>query len=207
MTLLEARRMLEHSLRNAGIESPEAEARWMLEHLFLITSKSNEHDNKFQQGGFSPLPTVNVEINAEQLELLNQWLERRSKREPLQHILGVAPFYGLELAVNSNALIPRPETERLVELVLQAIKPLRSPKILDVSTGSGAIALAIKHERPDAIVMASDISPNALDVAKQNAEKYNLHVVWLESDYYTIQTFKPLQKPVMSSSLISPICP
>jgi release factor glutamine methyltransferase len=182
MTLLEARQMLDQSLRSAGIESAEAEARWLLEHLLLITSNQTQTSKTFQQGGFSPLQTVKIEINSEQLELLNQWTERRIKREPLQHILGVAPFYGLELSVTPDVLIPRPETERLAELVLESVKSLKAPKILDVGTGSGAIALAIKHERPDAMVMATDISAKALDIAKQNAKKYKLDVMWLESN-------------------------
>jgi release factor glutamine methyltransferase len=213
VTFSEARRTLEQALSDAGIESARAEARWLLEHLFFVTLESGRNDNTFQQGfrggksintksandttgfstsNFSPLQKVNIEINAEQLELLNQWLERRVKREPLQHILGVAPFYGLELAVSPDVLIPRPETELLVELVLKAIKPLPRATILDVGTGSGAIALAIKHERPDAAVMATDISAKALAVARQNAEKYKLDVSWLESDLLKnpqVQTF------------------
>jgi release factor glutamine methyltransferase len=199
MTLLEARQRLEQTLKDAGIESAKAEATWLLEHLFFVTSKPTEHSVKSQQGfragnsintkstndstgvsssNFSPLQRVNAEITAEQFEVLNQWLERRLKREPLQHILGVAPFYGLELTVSADVLIPRPETELLAELVLKAVKHVPQPKILEVGTGSGAIALAIKHERPDAFV----ISTKALAVAKHNAEKYNLAVSFLESD-------------------------
>jgi release factor glutamine methyltransferase len=192
MTLLEARKWLEQSLRTAGIESAKAEARWMLEHLLKTTANPTQTHIASQQGGFSPLPNVSIEIKAEHLELLNQWTQRRVQREPLQHILGIAPFYGLELSVNSNVLIPRPETERLVELVLETIKPIKNPRVLEVGTGSGAIGLAIKHERPDAVVMATDISTKALNVAKQNAEKYELDVVWLESDllqHPEVQTF------------------
>jgi release factor glutamine methyltransferase len=195
MTLLEARQMLEQSLHSAGIESAEAEARWLLEHLLLITSNQTQTDNTFQQGGFSPLQTVKIEtyhLTQEQQTLLGQWLERRTRREPLQHILGVAPFYGLELSVTPDVLIPRPETERLVELVLESVKLLKNPKVLDVGTGSGAIALAIKHERPDAVVVATDISAKAVAVAKQNAEKYKLDVTLLESNLLQnpdVQTF------------------
>ncbi len=185
MTISEARNWLEQTLTSAGIESAKAEARWLLEHLFVTTSHNlttSHNRSDLQQGGFSPLLIVNVELNPEQLELLQQWTQRRVKREPLQHILGVAPFYGLELVVNPNVLIPRPETERLVEIILEHIKRLELPKILDVGTGSGAITLALKHEHPDAVVMASDISAKALEVAKQNAAKYGLEIMWKESD-------------------------
>lgn len=204
MTFLEAKQWLEQTLTDAGIESASAEARWMLEHLFSVTlqqgfqggkSKNTEVANDpkgFSTLNFSPLQNVSLEINGEQRELLNNWAQRRSNREPLQHILGVAPFYGLGLIVNKDVLIPRPETERLVEIVLEHIKGFTNPRILDVGTGSGAIALAIKHERPDAVVMASDISTKALEVAKQNAEKYGLEVSWQGSDLLgspDVQTF------------------
>jgi release factor glutamine methyltransferase len=181
VTLLEARQRLEQTLKEAGIESAAAEARWLLEHLFLTTNQIAT-PQILQQGGFSPLQKVNFELDAEQLEFLNEWLERRVQREPLQHILGVAPFYGLELTVSADVLIPRPETELLAELVLKAVKHVPQPKILEVGTGSGAIALAIKQERPDAFVIATDISTKALMIAKHNAEKYNLAVSFLESD-------------------------
>ncbi len=189
MTISEARHWLEKTLANAGIESAKAEAKWLLEQLFS-TSERTGNVNDLQQGGPEhgrmgiPLQTVRVEtkLTEAQKSLVANWLQRRIKREPLQHILGIAPFYGLELIVNSNVLIPRPETERLVEIVLENIKTISSPKVLDVGTGSGAIALALKHERPDAEAMAVDISKKALAVAKQNAEKYRLDIAWLESN-------------------------
>ncbi|MGL4612262.1 MAG: peptide chain release factor N(5)-glutamine methyltransferase [Trueperaceae bacterium] len=179
MNRTQLQRHLEQRLRDAGIESATAEARWLLEHVLSVTT---EHTIKNQQGGFSPLQNLNIEISAAHLELLELWTQRRLKREPLQHILGVAPFYGLELQVTPDVLVPRPETERLVELVLEYVKPLQKPKILDIGTGSGAIAVAIKHERPNANVIASDISSKALAIAKENAKKYDLEVTWLESD-------------------------
>jgi release factor glutamine methyltransferase len=192
MTVSEARHWLEQTLSGAGIESANAEARWLLEHLFVTTLAQDKSTPTFQQGGYLerksngiPLLTVSFEphqLTQEQKTILTSWLERRTKREPLQHILGIAPFYGLELFVTPDVLIPRPETERLVEIVLESIKHLTKPRVLDIGTGSGAIALTIKHERPDVFIMATDISANALAVAKQNAEKYGLDVTFLESD-------------------------
>lgn len=108
-------------------------------------------------------------------------LQRRVMREPVQHIIGTAPFYGLELAVSSTVLIPRPETERLVELVLEHL-PLGPVTVLDVGTGSGAVALAIKAERPDAEVWATDVDPDALAVAQANAKSLGLAVEFRLSD-------------------------
>jgi release factor glutamine methyltransferase len=105
----------------------------------------------------------------------NRFLEmaaRRAAGEPIAYILGHKEFYGLELTVNSAVLIPRPETELLVDLALD-----RNPaSVLDVGTGSGAIALAIKRHRPDARVVATDASAAALEVARRNAARFNLEV-------------------------------
>jgi release factor glutamine methyltransferase len=105
----------------------------------------------------------------------NQFQEmtaRRAAGEPIAYILGHKEFYGLELTVNSAVLIPRPETELLVDLALD-----RNPaSVLDVGTGSGAIALAIKRHRPDARVVATDASAAALEVARRNAARFNLEV-------------------------------
>lgn len=99
---------------------------------------------------------------------LDAWVARRAAGEPLQHLLGVASFWGLELRAGPAALVPRPETERLVELALDALRPLRAPVVLDVGTGSGAIAVAIARERPDAEVWATDVDPDALALAAAN---------------------------------------
>ena len=123
---------------------------------------------------------------------LQRWLERRLAREPLQHITGTAHFYGLELSVSPDVLIPRPETERLVELALTELRGQPSPRVLDVGTGSGAVALAILHERPDAVVLASDISAAALRLACSNAERCGLELSVCRSDLLgaaRVQTF------------------
>ena len=111
-------------------------------------------------------------------------MERRSRREPVAYILGRWGFRGLDLAVDRRVLIPRPETEELVDVCLEFLMtvPVSVPAVLDVGTGSGAIALAIAEELPAALVAAADISPAALDLARANGADLGLDVEWLESD-------------------------
>ncbi len=124
---------------------------------------------------------------AERLALL---VEKRAARVPLQHILGSADFYGLELAVDGRVLVPRPETERLVELVLHELARQTmthfagsTPQlVIDVGTGSGAVALAVKAERPDTQVWGTDVSDDALAVARGNAARLGLDVGFMRSD-------------------------
>lgn len=97
-------------------------------------------------------------------------VERRLVGEPIQYITGEAEFYGLPFHVSRDVLIPRPETELLVEKALSLAPLFRTPRILDVGTGSGAIAIALAHEWPDATVTAIDLSASALEVARRNAE-------------------------------------
>lgn len=101
-------------------------------------------------------------------------VKRRAAGEPNQYITGEAEFYRLPLVVNRDVLIPRPETEQLVEKAIEAASCFPGPRILDVGTGSGAIALALAHELPDAIVTATEISERALSTAGQNADRLGL---------------------------------
>jgi len=111
-------------------------------------------------------------LDREVAELFQQYVERRKRGEPVAYILGRQEFYGLELAVNPAVLIPRPETELLVDLALQ----LDFSSVVDLGTGSGAIALAIKRQRPNARVVATDSSAAALVVARRNAVKHGLEM-------------------------------
>ncbi|WP_353192798.1 peptide chain release factor N(5)-glutamine methyltransferase [Pandoraea pnomenusa] len=111
---------------------------------------------------------------------------RRVAGEPIAYLTGTREFFGLTLTVSPSVLIPRPETELLVELALARIEGRQSPRVLDLGTGSGAIALAIAHSRPDAQVTALDRSTDALAVAQANARQLGLdgRVQFIESDWY-----------------------
>jgi release factor glutamine methyltransferase len=112
------------------------------------------------------------EMDAEQVELLLKKLERG---EPLPYVLGKWEFFGLEFELTNDVLIPRPETELLVETAIAWLKAHPGKRnLVDIGTGSGAIAIAIAKHVPDARILATDISPDALQVAKRNAEKYQV---------------------------------
>jgi release factor glutamine methyltransferase len=115
----------------------------------------------------------------------NGFCKRRVKGEPLAYIVGSKPFFGLDLQVDKRVLVPRPDTETLVEWVL-ALAPTfnKIASVLDMGTGSGAIALALKHAKPDWQVTALDASSEALAVAQNNAKRLNLNVNFLQSSWF-----------------------
>lgn len=117
---------------------------------------------------------------------LNNYLvlcQRRAGTEPLAYIVGFKEFFGLPLQVDTRVLVPRPDTETLVEWGLQAISGLQGPSVLDLGTGSGAIALALAHTRPDARVAAVDFSHDALAVAQANAKNLHLPVAFTQGSW------------------------
>ncbi len=111
------------------------------------------------------------DLNAEGAVRYYALIERRLAGEPIQYITGQTEFYGLPFRVNSNVLIPRPETEHLVEKVLSLAESFPNPRIIDIGTGSGAIAIALAHKLPAASNTAIDLSAPALAVAQANAEQ------------------------------------
>lgn len=123
-------------------------------------------------------------LNAAERKEIAELVKRRSLYEPLQYLLGSTNFRGLEIAVGPEVLIPRPETELLVEYALEMIKDIEKPRVLDLCAGSGCIALAIAHEREDATLIATDISEQALSLARQNADQHKLsdRISFLQGD-------------------------
>lgn len=107
---------------------------------------------------------------------------RRCSGAPTQHITGVAGFRSVAVAVRPGVFVPRPETEILVEVALEAIKEVRSPIVVDVGTGTGVVALAVSTERPDARVLATDLSSDAVVLARENAASIGAAVEVLEGD-------------------------
>lgn len=124
------------------------------------------------------------ELTQKQVETLKYILQRRKAREPLQYILGFVPFYNLILNTDKRALIPRDETALLVETAINIINKKDYKTVLDIGTGSGAIAIAIKKNVPETLVTASDISADALSLAKENACLNEVQVDFIKSDLF-----------------------
>ena len=109
---------------------------------------------------------------------------RRKAGEPIAYLLGEREFYGLALSVSPSVLIPRPETELLVDMALERIMPGAATRVLDLGTGSGAVALAIKQQRLDATVCAVEASAVALEVARANAMRHGLAIEFFEGNWF-----------------------
>ena len=135
----------------------------------------------------------NNEISQEDIYIANGMVEELKQGRPLQYILGEAWFYKYPFKVNEAVLIPRPETEELVEWILSCIdKPKLS--ILDIGTGSGCIPITIKKEKPETHITSVDISQEALATAEENAQQLNTEIKFLELDFLTESSWVDLNK-------------
>ena len=132
------------------------------------------------------------EIAPEQIQQLQNILIQLQTGKPIQYILGYTEFYGLKFLVNPAVLIPRPETEELVEWVLSSVSSkqlaVSSFHLLDIGTGSGCIAISLKKNIPNALVSAIDISPEALQTAKQNAKLNEVEINFVEADILNLKS-------------------
>jgi release factor glutamine methyltransferase len=155
----EALRLGERQLGEAGVGTPRVDAELLLAHV-LGVSRSGVYarDDLEVPGTYQVL------------------LGRRCKREPLAYVLGEWGFRRLVLKTDARALVPRPETEIVVERCLELLRGEREPRVLDLGTGTGAIALALADEHPGARVTAVDSSPDAVALARENAERLRLSV-------------------------------
>ncbi len=168
-------------LTEAGIGNAQQEALWIIEEASDITRLQIYTDSR------------NV-IDPETYQRVGSLIERRALHEPLQYVLGSQEFCGVGFAVKPGVLIPRPESELLVEEAILLLRSQTQPVILDVGTGSGCLAISLARALKQAVVIASDLSVSALQVAKFNAGKHarNAQILWLAGD---------LLAPLLSSSL------
>jgi release factor glutamine methyltransferase len=164
-TVAEAQRMMADTFRLFGIDSPEADARALLCVALHLTRAQL-------------IAQCDRILEAREVSAVSALAARRAKREPVARILGRKEFWSLPLEVTPDVLVPRPETETVVEAALDWVHGggLRAEKlrILDIGTGSGAILLALLQELPEALGVASDISPAAIAIAHANAERHKL---------------------------------
>jgi release factor glutamine methyltransferase len=142
-------------------------------------------------------------LSEDELSECRELIRRRGTREPVAYVIGRWGFRRLELDVDARVLVPRSETELLVDRCLALLDGQEQPAVLDVGTGSGAIALAIKDERPDAQVVASDLSADALAVARANAERLGLEIGFAQSDLLESVPGGPFQLIVSNPPYVS----
>ncbi|MFV0340667.1 MAG: peptide chain release factor N(5)-glutamine methyltransferase [Parachlamydiaceae bacterium] len=171
-TLLEIVKLSEEFLAKKGISSAKKEAEMLVSGV-LGMSRMDLY-LQFERP-----------LNQEELDRIRERLKRRGEGEPLPYIEGAVEFYRCDLQVNSSVLIPRQETEVLVDKIVKELKflDLKGKRLLDLCTGSGGIGLAIKKEFPDLEVLLSDISEDALRVAQANAQRNQLDVKCLLGDF------------------------
>lgn len=176
-TCLEILNRAVEKLRGEGIDRPRTNAELLLGAV-LNAKKIDLYLNRDQT------------LTPQQIQKFNQFICERIQRKPLQYIIGSTEFFGLEFEVSQNVLIPRPETETLVETVIEHLKNCSQPKIIDLGTGSGAIAISLAKNLESCFVFATDVSSDALIVAKENARR---NKVESQIEFICGDLFEPLR--------------
>ena len=160
----------ESYFRGKSHQNPRLEIEWML--CSLLDCERLDLYMRFDEP-----------LSGSQLSTLRGWVKRRSKNEPLQYITESCEFYGIEFFVDKRVLIPRPETERLIDEAIKSIKHVRSPNIFDIGTGSGCIAITLAKEIENSNVIGIDKSIKSLQVSKKNSAELNVeNVTFFEMD-------------------------
>ncbi len=203
LTVLDSINLSTEYLKNKGIESPRINAELILAHILKL--KRLDLYLSFDRP-----------LKEDEIVLYRQFLKRRSEFEPLQYILGTVNFFGLDFKISPAVLIPRPETELLAEEIINEFKDQEFIKILDIGTGSGNIAITLAKFLPNSIIIATDISVEAIAIAVENAKsngvsdkiifavndifssenltENNFDVIVSNPPYITSQDFKNLSK-------------
>jgi release factor glutamine methyltransferase len=158
VTAREAVAQAERRFAAAGIDTPRVDAEWLVAHLLGVGRAGILDGGEVDEGALDAL------------------VRRREAREPLAYVLGEWGFRRLTLKTDPRALVPRPETETLVDRALELIRPLAAPRVLDMGVGTGAIALALKDEHPGALVTGVDTSVDTVALARENAAALGLEV-------------------------------
>lgn len=140
------------------------------------------------------------QCHTEKLSIFWQYIERKAKSEPIAYIVGKQEFYGLDFLVNPHVLIPRPETEMIIDLTINCAQDMSTPNILELGTGSGIIPIClVKHSTQNLAITATDISVDALEVARQNALIHDArNITFLESDWF--KNIKPQKFDIIISN-------
>ena len=165
------RRMAQQRLEESGDQDAVWDADWMLCEILGC----GRAELRWKAAG---------KLTQQQEKRLNQWLAERTQGRPLQYVLSNTCFMGLDFKCDERALIPRQDTETLVELALEKMSRRKRPKVLDLCCGTGAIGLSVKHFRPDADVTLTDISADALSLAQENAQSLSLDVTLRQGDLF-----------------------
>jgi release factor glutamine methyltransferase len=147
----------------AGIDTPQLDAEVLMAHA-IGTDRIHVIMHPEQ------------ELSSEQVNIFRDYVARRTKRVPLPHLTGKKEFWGLEFEVSPAVLIPRPETETLVDAAIAHLAGVANPIVVDIGAGTGCVAIAIASEISDAVVYTSDVSPEAIKIAKRNAERHDVQV-------------------------------
>ncbi len=168
-TVLEILNKTTSFFQHKGIPNPRLDAQYILAHG-LKMKRMDLYLN------------FDKPLSEHELEVLRPLVARRAKREPLQHIVGSTSFRGHEIRCDRRALIPRPETESLIDIIKKRLQGKESATVADIGTGSGAIAIAVKKEISGTRVFATDISKDALDLARENAKNNTAEIEFHEGD-------------------------